>query len=342
MHRRISSRFALLVGTLVAATLSGAAVAGQQPASRAATGWTVPKTLDGQPDLQGVWSNDVITPLQRPVQLKDRSVLTAEEVTRLKARSAELFAGDGDAGFSDDVFVAALNDAKQFRSSDSGTGNYNHFWVAERTFDNRTSLITDPPDGRIPALTPEGEERQKAAAARRKEHPADGPEDRGLSERCISFGLPNLLAGYNANIQILQARDHVVIMSEMIHDARIIPLDGRPHVDGRIRRWLGDSRGRWEGNTLVVETTNFVGNVFRGATENLRLVERFTRVGRDTLEYAFTIEDPKTWTRPWSAMVPYQKSTGRIFEYACHEGNHGMVGILAGHRAQEKGAGSQP
>jgi hypothetical protein len=333
----------IALGALALATIGGAAVAGQQPASRAST-WQPAKTVDGHPDLQGVWSNDVITPLQRPAALKDRTHLTPDEVASLKARSAELFAGGGDAGFSDELFVALLNKAEKFRSSDAATGNYNHFWVAERTFDNRTSLITDPLDGRMPALTPEAAERQKQSFSRRLTRPADGPEDRGLTERCIHFGLPNTLAGYNANIQVLQSRDHVVVISEMIHDARIIPLDSRPHVGSGIRNWMGDSRGRWDGSTLVVETTNFVPNAFQGASDSLKLVERFTRVGADTLEYAFTVDDPKTWTKPWSAMIPYKKNEGRIYEYACHEGNHGMVGILSGHRAQERTApkASQP
>jgi hypothetical protein len=312
----------------------------QQIATRS---WTQ-RTADGQPDLQGVWSNDVITPLQRPTQLKDKTILSPQEVAALKARAAELFTGDGDAGFSDDLFVAVLNNAKQFKSADSGTGNYNHFWVAERTFDNRTSLITDPPDGRLPALTAAAARRQADAVQRRKSHPADGPEDRGLTERCITFGLPNVLAGYNANIQILQSRDYVAISQEMIHDVRLIPLDGRPHIDANIRHRLGDSRGRWDGNTLVVETTNFVGNAFQGSSEDLRLVERFTRVDADTLHYEFRLEDPQTWTGPWTAMIPYQKAAGKVYEYACHEGNHGMTGILSGHRAQEKDgrSSSQP
>ena len=336
--RSIALRAVLFVGVTAVVAVSAVALTAQQSPSRPGSTWTQPRTPDGHPDIQGVWSNDAITPLQRPVQIKDRALLTPQEVVTLKTKAAELFAGDGDAGFGDSLFIAALQSAKEFRSSDSGTGNYNHFWVAERTIDNRTSLITHPADGRIPALTPEAEARQKEVAARRKTHPADGPEDRGLTERCISFGLPNTLAGYNANIRILQSRDHVVVLQEMIHDARVIPLDGRPHVGTSIRHWLGDSRGRWEGTTLVVETTNFVRNAFQGASENLRLTERFTRVAADTLQYEFTVEDATTWTKPWTAMIPYKQNAANIYEYACHEGNHGMVGILAGHRTQEKGS----
>ena len=318
--------------------LLGVALGAQQAPRSGAPAWTAPRTADGQPDLQGVWANDVITPVQRPEQLKDRPTLTEAEVASLRAKVAELFTGGQDAAFSDSLFIAAISDAKEFRSSDKATGNYNHFWLSERTFDNRTSLIFDPPDGRIPAFTPDGQKRTDATAARRKEHPADGPEDRGLSERCISFGVPNLLAGYNSNVQIFQSRDYVVVVHENIHDARLIPLDGRPHVSSSISSWRGDSRGRWEGDTLVVETANFVKHAYQGATEQLRLTERFTRSAEDTLQYEFTVEDPQTWTRPWSGMIPYQKRDARIYEYACHEGNYGMEGILSGHRAQEAAA----
>ena len=167
-----------------------------------------------------------------------------------------------------------------------------------------------------------------------------------MSTRCIPFGLPNVLAGYNANVHILQSRDYVVLYHEMIHDARIIPLDGRPHIGQSIRHRLGDSRGRWEGNTLVIETTNFADNAFQGPgagradepTENMRLVERLTRTDAGTPQYEFTLSDPMTSTKPWSAMIPWQKSNDKIYEYACHEGNSGLFCILSGHRAEEKAA----
>jgi hypothetical protein len=316
-----------------AAPIAGQGQGGQRGAA-------VPRTVDGQPDLQGVWANNVITPLQRPLELEGRARLTPEEMARLKSRMAELFAGDGDAAFTDGVFLAALSEAKEFKSSDAATGNYNHFWLSERTFDDRTSLITDPPDGRFPALIPAAEARQQAVIARRKTSPADGPEDRSLTERCITFGLPNLIAGYNSNFQIFQSRDYVVLASEMIHDARIIPLDGSPHIGKDIRQVLGDSRGRWEGDTLVIETTNFSpgGSIFLNTSDQLRLTERLTRVSEDTLEYAFTVEDPGTWTRPWSAMIPWTRMDSKIYEYACHEGNIGLTGILSGHRAEEREA----
>jgi hypothetical protein len=259
-------------------------------------------------------------------------------VAALEKAAAELFDGDTDAAFGDSVFEAALARQQGFTSNDGGTGNYNHFWLVERTFDNRTALIIDPPDGRLPAMTPEATRRQQEAADARRLRPADGPEDRSLGERCITGTLPMTGRGYNSNYQILQTPDHVVIHMEMMHDTRIIPLDGRPHLKG-IRGYMGDARGRWDGDTLVVETTNLrASRSVRGATERMRLVERFTRVGADTLHYEFTVEDPDTYVRPWTAMIPMKPApgTGRIYEFACHEGNHGMVGILAGHREQEK------
>ena len=176
----------------------------------------------------------------------------------------------------------------------------------------------------------------QAQFTRRREHPADSWDDRPLQERCITFGVPNLLAGYNSYYQIIQGRDHVVILMEMIHDARVIPLDGRPHLDGEIRQWHGDSRGHWDGDTLVVETTNYSPkSSLRGSSDDLHLTERFTRIGPDALTYEMTISDPTTWTRPWTLSIPLKSSDGAIYEYACHEGNYGMEGILSGQRAQE-------
>ena len=314
-------------------------VAGQ--ATAAPDAWTAPRTSDGQPDMQGVWANNNVTPLQRPIGLADRAFLSDEEVERLKANAANLFGSDaGDAAFGDQFFVAALSDRPDFESTDGGTGNYNQFWLVERDFDNRTSLITDPPDGKIPALTPRAEQAQSERAAYRRNHPADSWEDRGLSERCVNFGIPKLGAGYNSYSQIVQTPGYVVMFHEMAHDVRVIPLDGRAHIEEDIRQWNGDPRGRWEGDTLVVETTNFSAssNRYMGSAGNLHLVERFTRVGPQTLNYEVTLTDPTTWTRPWTALIPLRKSEDAIYEYACHEGNYGMVGILAGHRAQEKAA----
>ena len=331
-----------------AAVVAGAvAVPASSPAQGpAAEPWSVPRTADGRPDLQGVWANNTATPLERPEALGDKAVLTDEELARLEARYAEIFAsGESDAAFADSVFTAALGDDESFSSRDAGTGNYNQFWLVDRDFDNRTSLVVDPPDGRLPALTPEARRRVDARAAHLADNPASSWTDRRLQERCITFGMPNLFAGYNTYYQIIQTPDHVVFLHEMIHDARIIPLDGGPHVDDAIRQWHGDARGRWDGDTLVVETRNFSARSdspaalytrIRGSAERLRLVERFTRVGPDTLEHEFTVDDPGTYSASWTAMIPLARKDEALYEYACHEGNIGMEGILAGHRAEER------
>jgi hypothetical protein len=302
--------------------------------------WTPPRTPDGHPDLQGVWANNNATPLERPKELGSRAYLTPEEVAALKQKAHELFDnGNSDAAFGDSVFTSVLANVKGaksgFKSVDGGTGDYSSVWLVERNFDNRTSLITDPSDGRLPALTAEGQKRQAAVAAIRARLP-EGPEDRSLSERCLSFGAPRLGAGYNSYYQIVQSPDTVVVEMETIHDARIIPLDGRPHVPSTIRTWLGDPRGHWEGDTLVVDTTNYKSGAFMNASDKLHVVERFTRTGPETLKYEVTIDDPDTWTKPWSVIIPLSHSRDFLWEYACHEGNYGMSGILSGARAEEK------
>jgi len=300
--------------------------------------WTPPRTADGQPDLQGVWANNNVTPLERPAALAGKPFLTDAEVAALKKKASELFAGDGDAAFGDDVFNAIVTGARKFTSSDVTTGNYNQFWIADRDFDNRTSLITDPQDGRLPPLTPEAQKRAPTPQANRTRR-ADGPEDRSLSERCITFGAPRIQAAYNSYFQIFQTRDTVAILMETIHDARIIPLDGRPHIGQNIRQWLGDSVGHWEGDTLVVDTANYSPKSdFRGSHQNLHVVERFTRVSPNRIDYEITVKDPTTWTKPWTAMIPLKLAHEEIYEYACHESNEGMVGILSGARAQEQKA----
>ena len=218
---------------------------------------------------------------------------------------------------------------------------YNDFWWDRGTktvATLRTSLIVDPPDGKIPALTADAQKRADARAEARRLHPADGPEDLSLADRCLARpGPPMLPAGYNNNHRIVQSRDYVVIFSEMMHDARIIPLDGRPHLAGNVRQWFGDSRGRWEGETLVVETTNFTDKTnFRGAGPNMRLVERFTRTDPDTLLYQFTVIDPQSFEKPWSGEIPMKRAAGPIFEYACHEGNYSLVNTLTATRNEEK------
>jgi hypothetical protein len=238
--------------------------------------------------------------------------------------------------FGDELVLDTLDGKQQSASHDTETGNYNGFWLPNRDIDNRTSLIIDPADGRIPAETPAAQARRAAAAEQRRLHPADGPESRGLSERCLTFGVPRFQAAYSSVYQIVQSPTHVVFRMETIHDARIIPTDGRPHVSNSIRQWLGDSRGHWEGDTLVVETKNFSSksNVM-GASPAVELVERFTRIAANTLQYDATLNDPATWARPWTARILFKRTDEPLLEYACHEGNLGLFGILSGARMQE-------
>jgi hypothetical protein len=295
----------------------------QQPGG-STRAWTAPRTPWGHPDLQGYWTNTTTTPLQRPVELKDKAVLSGAELAERDKLVAD----------------RANQDAKP-RPGNPGT--YNDFWYERGALNPRTSLVIDPPEGRVPPLT-DAAQRRAAEARPPGRGPSDSPEDRSAFERCITRGLPGaMLPGfYNHNYQIVQTRDHVVINVEMIHDARIIPLATRGAPPAAIRNWLGSSRGRWEGETLVVETTNFNDKVREqsliafSSGENLRLVERFRRTGPASIDYEFTVDDPAFYTRGWTASVPMIRIDGPIFEYACHEGNYGMGGILRGARAEEQ------
>jgi hypothetical protein len=308
--------------------------------------WTAPRTVDDQPDLQGVWLNNSATPLERPKALEGKQFLTDEEVAELRKRASRLFDGSGnsDAAGGDAFFLALLANPERYKNPNA-TGGDNGF---EREFDNRTSLVVDPPDGKIPPLTPEGLERvarRPAPGGGGQRLPA-GPEDLSNALRCITYGTPRLGvnafngAGALGYYQIVQARGYVVLTLEAIHEARIIPLDGRPHLPGNIRQLNGDSRGRWDGSTLVVDTTNFspLSN-FMGSAERLHLLERFTRVAPDTINYEITVSDPTTWTKPWTTLIRLRRRQEAIYEYACHEGNYVvMKGMLEGARAQEKAA----
>jgi hypothetical protein len=293
------------------------------------------------PDLQGVYVNNDATPLERPKALEGRQFLTDAEVAELKARADRIFKHeDSDFPAGDNVFLAALANVERYQNpAGHSTGGSEN--MPERVFDNRTSLIVDPPDGKIPLLTPEGQ-RRKATADAAARRPVASPEDLSNSNRCITLGVPRLGGGFGAGqysyYQILQTPEYVVFFMEAIHEARIIPLDGRPHLPPNIRQWAGHSRGRWEGKTLVVDTTNFSPKSnFMGSAENLHLVERFTRVAPDTLKYEITIDDPTTWTKPWTASLRLHQTQQAIYEFACHEGNYDvMVGMLGAGRADEK------
>ena len=344
-----SGGLALLLAIIPQAMVT---VAGQAPAAaRRATSpaptkaWIAPRTADGQPDLQGVWESNSATPLERPKALEGKPFLTDEEVAELKKRAARIFDVNGNSDFAagDDVFLAALANAEQHENPNA-TGST--VWMVEREWDNRTSLIVDPSDGRVPALTPRAQQKRAGSAAAGQRPPA-GPDDLSNLLRCITAGVPRLggnAASYNSFYQILQTPEYVVVAMETIHEARIIPLDRRPHLPSTIQQWNGDSRGRWEGDTLVVDTTNFsTKSSFMGSAENLHLVERFTRVAPDTLNYEITLDDSTTWTKPWTAVVRLKQTQKKLYEYACHEGNsETMGGILGGARAEDRAAEGVP
>ncbi|HLW76089.1 MAG TPA: hypothetical protein VKS01_03870, partial [Bryobacteraceae bacterium] len=282
------------------------------------------------PDLEGIWTNVTRTPLERPDDFRGKPFLTEPEATAYEHRI--LTQGDRDRrDGSAEADVARAYNQLFFDQGDK---------LSRIEGRIPTSLIFDPPDGRIPALTPEAEARIARQRAYARLHPADRAQDRSLTERCIYWataGPPMLPGPYNNLYQIYQTRDRVTILSEMIHEARIIPLDGGPHVASPIRLWTGDSRGHWDGDTLVVETTNFNSKTqYRGSTENLKVTERLRRVDAKTILYSFTIDDPATFTKPWSAELPLAAAAGPIYEYACHEGNQALIDILAGARAEER------
>lgn len=328
----MSHRVPVLSLTLVIPMLLPPGLVSGQSNTATRETWSPPQTAWGAPDLQGTWTNTTTTPLQRPTDLAGKEFLTSEE---LAVRDSEV--------------ADSVNLDK--RSSD--TGAYNNFWMERGALGTRTSLIVDPPDGRLPPMTPAELDRQNQRRTSSYSGSAfDSWEDFNELDRCISRGMPGaMMPGfYNHNYQILQTPGYVVLLVEMIHDARIIPLDGRGHLSPAVRQWMGDARGHWEGNTLVVETTNFTNNVngrqelghtqgggtVFGGDDNLRLVERFTRVGDNTIDYEFTVVDPTVWDKPWTASLPMTAIEGPLFEYACHEGNYALENILAGARIKEQ------
>ena len=345
-------RRSLALPLVAAVALGLAAPAGAQDADP----FDPHRLADGRPDLQGVWDFRTLTPLQRPEDRADQFLLTPEEAAEIEARAVQRAI---EADRPSEVRTEPL-------PVGGNVGGYNNFWFdrgAGVVDDHRTSLIIDPPNGRLP---------EPQSGAKRQETTTDdtslpdrpvrfrvggigthGPEDRGLAERCLlgfNTGPPIVPGGYNQNLQLFQTSDHVVILNEMVHDARIVPLDGRPHLPAGVRQWMGDARGYWDGDTLVVETTNFTGltasfgpsvrsAVGTGAT--MSLTERFRRVADDTLLYEFTVDDPASFSRPFSAAIPMKRGGAPLFEYACHEGNYGMLNLLSGARAKEREATEQ-
>ena len=368
MTRRCLTPQGKLLAAVTIVLLASGPAAGQSQKAEAGD-WTPARTAWDHPDLQGIWANDTSTPLERPSAFAGKEVLTEEERAAYTAQRQGLRQN------------ADRRDAAPGTVTDVGRA-YGALWrPVPGDAIARTSLIVDPPDGRVPPLTPQARARYAAWAeakglfnsaanpegslwngGRTDSAPEDGteggvdgrgsradnPEDRRLSERCIIWSpLPRLPGGYNNHYRIVQTPEYVVVELEMMHDARVIPLDGGPHLPTQIRRWLGDSRGHWEGDTLVVDTTNFTDKApFKGSFEDLHLVERFTRVDENTINYEVTVDDPTTWTKPWTAAFPLrnlralvggvdQQQVPEMFEYACHEGNYGLAGQLSGARATE-------
>jgi len=297
--------------------------------SKTTKSYTAPRTVDGQPDLQGFWTNVTLTPLQRPANLANKEFFTPAEAE----------------AYEKQVVSQNNADRRDGNAAQDVSRAYNDFWWDRGTKvvkTLRTSLIIDPPDGRIPAMVPGANQRLAAQRQSRAGRATDGPEFRPLAERCLLWataGPPMMPSFYNNNYQIVQNAGFVVILVEMIHDARIIPIDNRPHLPGSVRQWLGNAVGHWEGDTLVVETTNFTDKTsFQNSGPEMKLIERFTRADDDTLMYEYTVNDPSTFVRPWTVQIPMSKTEGPIWEYACHEGNYAMTNVLTGARAEEKAA----
>jgi len=314
------------MAALIALCLPPAGLLGQAPISTAKTpaagkNRTPPRTPDGQPDMQGVWATDSLTPLERPPEFAGKEFLTEQEAAEYERRTlAQVNSDRRDGGAEADL-----------------RRNYNEFWRERPTkvaAGRRTSIIVDPPDGKIPPFTSEARRRMDARAGATG---PDGPEDLALRIRCISRDLPMIPTPNNNVLQIVQSRGYVAIYQEMMHEVRLIPLDGRPHADSNIRGYMGDSRGHWQGDSLVIDTTNFIGKSnFYGADENMHLTERLTRKDPGAILYQFTVDDPTAFVRPWSGELSMRRSQEWVAEYACHEGNYSMTNILAGARAAEK------
>jgi len=332
-HRTLASFGVLMIAavSLASAVIAGQSPSAAKPAAPAAKKWTAPRTPDGQPDLQGYWTNSTYVPLERGNNVT-KAFYTEEEFAKVIKEAAAREAEQTEPGTIADVHY----DFTQFgldRSQSAFVKN-----------DLRTSMIIDPPNGKMPPLTAEGQKRaaDRAAERRRAGATTDAVQNMPIGTRCLIMagsGPPMMNAGYNSNYQIVQGQGYVMILVEMIHDVRIIPTDNRAALPENMRQWMGDSRGHWEGDTLVIETTNLNGkNPYRGSSEKMKVTERIARVDANTLSYKFTIDDPGTWTQPWTAEAPMTKSIGPIFEHACHEGNYGVRNTLAGARLEDKKA----
>src|SRR5215510_9622731 len=325
-------RMLVVLGMIVAAVFPNA-----QSTNSPAGKWTAIRTPDGHPDLQGIWTTHTFTPLVRPARYAGQEFLTDKEAAEL---SALLIEDDVDPLVTG-IFGASDEERRKRVAQNDPTHYDNALWLTapdqKPLSSNRTSLVYDPPDGKIPQMTPEALQR---AAARRANAGFDSYENRPLQERCIIWtheGPPMMPPPYNDVLQIMQTPGYVLVARELATAPRLIPTDGRPHVSENIRLWAGDSRGRWEGDTLVVDTTNFTDRTaFQGSSSALHVVERFTRVSADKIGYQFTVDDPNTWTRPWSAEIPMLTTKGPLYEYACHEANYGLLDILRGARFMEK------
>ncbi len=320
--------FVMALALMAAATMASA------PAAAQGRTWTTPRTPDGKPDISGTFTFSTITPLQRPDALAGKDTLTVQEAADFEASENKRLNRDL---FDPEKGAPSAGYAPR---AQGGVLSYNEFWYergSQMTKDKRTSLVVDPPSGRIPFT--EATMKRNAENGRKSNSGfAESYTDRSLADRCImgfNSGPPMVSSAYNNNLQILQTPGYVVILNEMIHNTRIIPTDGRPH--GVLRQYAGDSRGRWEGETLVIDTTNFLRETsLAGSTANTHLVEKFTRIDKDTIKYEFTVTDSTAYTRPWSVEMPLRRTDAQLYEYACHEGNYGLYDIMAGQRAQEK------
>ena len=313
-------------------------------AACAQAGYQVPRTSDGQPDIQGVWANNTVTPVQRPDLFEGREFLTAQEMQIISQRAGEITSETNDALFGESVLTSALSG--EVKSNDPTTGNYDQFWLAERSIHNRTSQIIDPPNGKYPALTEEGiarrermaQLRNNSAAAGERFETLDSYETLSQDDRCITNGAPYLDSGYNSYWQIVQSKEYVVIVQEMMHDARIIPLTDMPHAPDAIKLLHGDSRGYWDGDTLVVETRDYSDRSELSHNRAEVNVERITRIGDGQLRYQLTSNDPGTYSAPYTREIIFDYSDGDIYEFACHEGNYALPNMLQGAREEERRA----